>query len=235
MRLAQRAAAIAGNAPRQITRDSVPQIKERRQRIGVSAVFGDDGTEIRMDRGPFLVARQPHCTGARMAAVAGLHGAHHAKHIGALGRLGQQLGKVHARRAGGNGAERPAIITGGFRFGIKHVNMTRATPQPQHDDRLGLGRLARRPRLIARTQRHRQGRRSLQKRPPRLAATRVRLKISNTQHNVSLRPLKIRPNSMCHQANWRVGLPRSDHHLQLIHANDSFPAASPFARLTRSS
>ena len=199
--LTQCTAAIAFNASRQIARDAVAKIKEWRQRIGVPAMFGDDGTEIRVYRGPFLKAREPHRASAGMTAVARLHGADHAEHVRTLGRLGQQLGEVHARRTRGDSAERTAKIAGRIRLGIEHIDMARASPKPQHDHRLGLGRLTGRPRLMTRSECHWQRSGSLQKRTSRLAATGIRLKISDSEHNTIFRLRKNRLNSLCHQAN----------------------------------
>ena len=180
----------------------MPHIKERRQRIRMPAMLRDDRAEIRMHRRPLLKARQTHRARARMPSVGALHRTNHAEHVRSLRQLRQQLREMHSRRPRRDRPKRSAMIAWRVRLRVKHVNMAWPAPEPEHDYRLRPRHLPCSPSLVPQPKRHRQSRRRLQKRPPRLTAARVRPKISNPKHNRVFDRQKFRGIQLCNQVNW---------------------------------
>ena len=72
--LAKRTTAVAFDATWQIAGNALADIEEGRQRISVSAMFGNDGAKVRLYRaGRFFESGQPDRSGPWVRAVTGLH------------------------------------------------------------------------------------------------------------------------------------------------------------------
>ena len=75
-----------------------------------------------------------------MAVVAVGHAADDGILVSLFGQQRHQFADADAVHVGGNGlVKRAAVIVAGLRFGIEGVEMGRAAPHPNLDDRLGLG------------------------------------------------------------------------------------------------
>ena len=60
--------------------------------------------------------------------------------VGLLGQQGQQLADADAVHVGGDRlVQRAAVVVAGLRLGVEGVEVRRAAPHPDLDDRLGLG------------------------------------------------------------------------------------------------
>ena len=90
------------------------------------------------------VARHPprlHHVGGRFVGVDAVgHAADDGILVGLLGQQGKQFADHDPVHIGGDGlVQRTAVVVAGLRFGIESIEVRRAAPHPDLDDRLGLG------------------------------------------------------------------------------------------------